>query len=424
TEQPGAEDGDSATEPGGDQSESGEPEEGAGTDEAAETSETGADANEAQSEEEAEEEIREEVERATRAAERRAEQEPAAAAGDDAAEDGAEVETRTIEEGDVRSASEEFATRLLGAGSATEAEAPEEDKDRFSTFEKALLLGLGAAAVGAVLTNGDKVVSNSGDRVVVDRDGQLTVLKDDDALLRRPGANVGTETFADGSTRNTVVNTDGSRVVTIRGADGTVLRRSKILASGEEYLLFDDTREIAPITVSELPRADSRRNAFVASPGGSREEQLARALEAELRGDVNRSFSLEQVRSIRQLRELAPEIEVEAITFATGSAAISPDKARELAALGSAIKDLIRREPRTVLLVEGHTDAVGDDAYNLALSDRRAETVALALTQYFDVPPENMITQGYGEHYLKVRTEKAEPANRRALVRNITTLLQ
>jgi len=88
------------------------------------------------------------------------------------------------------------------------------------------------------------------------------------------------------------------------------------------------------------------------------------------------------------------------------------------------LTDLIARQPGTVFLIEGHTDAVGSAAFNLALSDRRAETVALALTEYFDVPPEHLVTQGYGESDLKVQTAFDEPANRRAVVRNITGLLR
>lgn len=77
-----------------------------------------------------------------------------------------------------------------------------------------------------------------------------------------------------------------------------------------------------------------------------------------------------------------------------------------------------------VFLIEGHTDVVGSATYNLALSDRRPESVALALTEYFDVPPENLIVQGYGEAFLKVDSELEERANRRASVRLITQLLR
>ncbi|MEY8842831.1 OmpA family protein, partial [Cribrihabitans sp. XS_ASV171] len=83
----------------------------------------------------------------------------------------------------------------------------------------------------------------------------------------------------------------------------------------------------------------------------------------------------------------------------------------------------IEDNPSEVFLVEGHTDATGTAGYNLALSDRRAETVALALAEYFNVPPANMVVQGYGESVLKVPTSGPEPANRRVAVRRITPLL-
>ena len=75
-------------------------------------------------------------------------------------------------------------------------------------------------------------------------------------------------------------------------------------------------------------------------------------------------------------------------------------------------------------MIEGYTDTVGPDVVNLALSDRRAESVALALTEYFDVPPENLVVQGYGEQFLKVRAEGDVRDNRRVAVRRVTDLLQ
>jgi outer membrane protein OmpA-like peptidoglycan-associated protein len=218
-------------------------------------------------------------------------------------------------------------------------------------------------------------------------DGQLRVLKDDDVLLRQPGSDVRTETFNDGSTRTFVTRADGSEVVTIRAADGRVLRRALIQVDGSQIELFDDTREERAIDVSTLPRA-----AIPTRPATSAvtEAQLRAALAAEMAVPLDRTFSLRQVRSIREVRELSPVIEVSAITFTSGSAATQPDQSRELAILGTAIKDLITDRPGEVFLIEGLTDAVGAAGYNLALSDRRAETVALALTQYFDVPPRTL----------------------------------
>lgn len=353
------------------------------------------------------------------------EEAPAAAAAaavddSDAPAEDAEVATEEVTEDTARSSSEDFETAATGDVTASAA-VQGDDRSGLSNFEKALLLGLGAVAVGSILNNGDEVVSNSGDRVVLrDESGDLRVLKDDDALLRQPGSQVRTETFNDGSTRTIVTREDGTKIITIRAADGRVLRRSREFADGRRVVLFDDTETAEPVVVSELPQVTRR----AIDVDVTDEDALRRALAEVQAADLNRRFSLRQVRQIREVRELAPEIELDAVTFATGSAAIEPSQAEELAALGRAMRRIIDERPGEVFLIEGHTDAVGSATYNLALSDRRAETVALALTEYFGVPPENMITQGYGESALKIDTQEAERLNRRAAVRRITPLLR
>ncbi|WP_299882030.1 OmpA family protein [uncultured Sulfitobacter sp.] len=367
---------------------------------------------------------RQEERRAERRAARKAEREAIAAAAAEVAsgEAQSDVVTEEVTADEVRSSDEEFETTVTGqdAAPATAEAAPQKD-DGLSKLEKALLLGLGAVVVGSVLKNGDRVVSNSGDRIVVeDPDGALRVLKDEDALIRRAGDEVRTETFSDGSSRSFVTRPDGSRVVTIRGRDGSVLRRINIDPQGNEYVLFDDLVEEEAVVVSELPPVEMRS----AVVGDADEAALRAALQAELNAERDRTFSLRQVREIREVRSLVPELELDAVRFETGSAAIRPEQARALARIGTTLRDLVQEDPSTVILVEGHTDAVGSATYNLALSDRRAETVALALAEYFRVPAENMVTQGYGESALKVITDADEPANRRAVVRNITGLLR
>lgn len=344
--------------------------------------------------------------------EREAELEAARAAM--AEEPSGEIMTEEVTTEETRRSDEDFETTATGT--------PEAEKDSgLSNLEKALLVGLGAAVVGTVLKNGDKVLSNSGDRVVVqDEGGALRVLKDDDALLRRPGDEVRTERFSDGSTRQTVTKPDGGQIVTIRASNGTVLRRTREDADGNQTVLFDDLVVEEKVVVSSLPPVT--RKSLIAQDRS--EEELRVALIAEQRNTDTRAFSLRQVREINQVRALAPQIELDAARFASGSAAIAPEQARSLSRVGNTMRQLIADDPRTVFLIEGHTDAVGDATYNLALSDRRAETVALAMTEYFDVPPENMVTQGYGESTLKVQTLEAEQANRRAVVRNITNLLK
>lgn len=297
--------------------------------------------------------------------------------------------------------------------------AVEDDDDGLSDFEKFGLVALGALAVGMILKNGDRVVQNTGDRVVVSRsDGTYQVWRDDDTLIREPGSTVRTETFNDGSTRTTVTRDDGSRIVTIRDVSGRVLRRSLIDTYGRETLLIDDLRPVQPIDVTTLPRRPEIT--LSASNDGA---ALEAALASARAGNAAGGYSLAQVRDVREVRALAPRIEVTPITFASGSAAIDPSEAEKLAELGGLVARMAKERPNELFLIEGHTDAVGDAASNLALSDRRAESVALALTEYFDVPPENLVVQGYGEGDLLVPTLVSEPRNRRVAVRVITPLL-
>ena len=350
-----------------------------------------------------------------------------AATGEAAATDGeapaapaageAEVTTEVVTEQDVRSSDEEFAAPAANSAAAPQAEARDDDKG-LSNLEKAGLLALGALAVGAIMSNGQRVAATSGDRVIVEDDtGRFQVLKDDDALLRRPGATVETRRFDDGSTTTITTREDGSQVVTIRDAGGRVLRRSVIDTSGRETLLIDDITRVEPVNVATLPPAP--RMNFSATD----RDALEAALREAERRDLGRTFSLRQVREIVEVRELAPQISLEDVTFRTGSAAIEPSEAEQLREIGNLMRRMIRENPREVFLVEGYTDAVGRAAFNLLLSDRRAESVALALTEYFDVPPENMVVQGYGERFLKIPTLEGERQNRRVAVRRITDLI-
>ncbi len=335
------------------------------------------------------------------------------AAPDAAPAPAAEVTTEVVTAQDVRSSDQEFTAPAI-----TSADAPRAESSGLSNLEKAGLLALGALAVGAIMSNGQRVAATSGDRVIVeDNSGRFQVLKDDDALIRRPGSTVETRRFDDGSSTTTTTREDGSRVVTIRDASGRVLRRSVFDLSGRETLLIDDIATVEPVNVSTLPPAP--RMNF----GATDRDALAAALrEAELR-DLGRTFSLRQVREIVEVRELAPQISIEDVTFRTGSAAIEPSEAEQLREIGNLMRQMIRDNPREIFLVEGYTDAVGGAAFNLLLSDRRAESVALALTEYFDVPPENMVVQGFGERFLKIPTLEGERQNRRVAVRRITDLI-
>ena len=315
----------------------------------------------------------------------------------------------------------EVVTEETSRSSDEDVTAPEAG-DQAEALSRILGAAPGAADKGAVLKNGDEVIENTGDRLIVERNGELVVLKDENELLRRPGSKVWTKDFDDGSTRTVVERENGNRIVTIRDPDGALVRRVRVLPDGTRVNLIDETEADQDEITDEMTPAAADAAASVSFAEGQ-EDAMKRALEADST-PLGRTFSLRQVRENQALREAIPHVDLDSIKFATGSAAISPAQSDSLRPLGRQIARMIDRNPNEIFLIEGHTDTVGSAISNLALSDRRAESVALALTEKFDIPPENLIVQGYGERFLKVDREGDVRQNRRAAIRRITPLLR
>jgi len=82
------------------------------------------------------------------------------------------------------------------------------------------------------------------------------------------------------------------------------------------------------------------------------------------------------------------------VLFDTGRATLKPGADRDLDRLAQALKD----NPNTRVIIEGHTDSVGGDEYNMQLSDRRAEAVANAL-QMRGVPADRYEVKGLGKAF-------------------------
>ena len=334
----------------------------------------------------------------------------------------AQIVTEVITQDTSRSSDQDFERLMTATTDPAVTTAAPRDRTGLTGTQGLLLGAIGGLVVGSIIAGNREVVSRADDRVVVLRpEGDYQVIRDDDVLLRRPGNSVVTESFADGSSRNITTQPDGTQVITVRDRDLRILRRTVVAPDGTRTVLIDDTAALSPVRVSQLPKL--RPGDGLMLDGTSADAQaLARALAVQ--SGVDRSFSLAQIRSIRAVRDLAPALNLEAVTFASGSAAVTPDQAGRLLALGRYMSDAVARNPREVFLIEGHTDAVGSASFNLALSDRRAESVALALTEYFGVPPQNMIIQGYGEDFLLRATLQDERLNRRVAVRRITDLLR
>ncbi len=290
------------------------------------------------------------------------------------------------------------------------------------------ILGAAAAglAAGAILPQvGAMLVGQQGDRVILQEDDRLTVRRDETARFLQEGSDATVEYFADGLSLVTVTRADGSRVLSWRDASGQVVRRAVVLPDGREVTLFDgsETVEEPEIRVTELPpiRREDQQRAFLSNASA---EEVMRVLSAQPVAVVEDQFTLRQILANDQIRWLMPSLALDAVTFDSGSATLGVEAVPALDTMGRSLSAMIRDDPREVFLVEGHTDAIGSDIFNLALSDRRAETVATLLTTHYGVPPENLLVQGFGEQDLRVPTLDASRENRRVEIRRITPLLR
>lgn len=78
--------------------------------------------------------------------------------------------------------------------------------------------------------------------------------------------------------------------------------------------------------------------------------------------------------------------------FAFDSAELQFDAGARLQKLGT----LIRRNPRATFTIEGYTDSIGYEEYNLDLSQRRADSVKQYLVGVMGINPVQIETRGYG----------------------------
>jgi outer membrane protein OmpA-like peptidoglycan-associated protein len=82
------------------------------------------------------------------------------------------------------------------------------------------------------------------------------------------------------------------------------------------------------------------------------------------------------------------------VLFATGKSDLSSEALRSVDKLA----EFLQKNSNRNVLIEGHTDSVGGDEFNLKLSQRRAEAVKEALTGK-GVAEERITPKGYGKKY-------------------------
>ena len=137
-----------------------------------------------------------------------------------------------------------------------------------------------------------------------------------------------------------------------------------------------------------------------------------------LRNRKTRSLSLGEREEIAEIASTKPNIDLE-IHFDYNSADISKSALPAVQELGKALSNASLKD--STFVVAGHTDAVGGEAYNQDLSERRADTIKKYLTAKYGIVGANLVTVGYGKTKLKDPNAPMDPVNRRVQVVNMDT---
>ncbi len=133
----------------------------------------------------------------------------------------------------------------------------------------------------------------------------------------------------------------------------------------------------------------------------------------------SRGIRIEERKKLDEIvaKQDLPRIDIE-INFEFNSAEISAGSKGDVDELGKALTNAALASSRIVL--NGHTDGVGGDAFNQELSERRATAVREYLIKEFNIEASRLVAIGYGEERLKNTGDPEASENRRVEVINLT----
>jgi outer membrane protein OmpA-like peptidoglycan-associated protein len=137
-----------------------------------------------------------------------------------------------------------------------------------------------------------------------------------------------------------------------------------------------------------------------------------------LRNRKTRSLSMGEREEIAEIASTKPKIDLD-IQFDYNSAEISANSLPAVQSLGQALSNANLRG--STFIVAGHTDAIGGEAFNQGLSERRADSIKKYLVDKFGIAGSDLVTVGYGKDKPKDPNAPMDPINRRVQVVNMDT---
>ncbi|MGY3586462.1 outer membrane protein OmpA-like peptidoglycan-associated protein [Bradyrhizobium sp. USDA 4341] len=176
------------------------------------------------------------------------------------------------------------------------------------------------------------------------------------------------------------------------------------------------------VPAAQILNALKPKSATRGLSAGTQVDPAASAKEAgflnTVRNRQTRSLSLGERQEIADIAANKPKIDLE-IHFDYNSADIAKGSTQAVQELGKALSDASMKG--TTFVVAGHTDAIGSEAYNQDLSERRADTIKNYLVEHYGLNGSDLVTVGYGKTRPKDPSAPMDPTNRRVQVVNMDT---
>ena len=176
--------------------------------------------------------------------------------------------------------------------------------------------------------------------------------------------------------------------------------RERARADGKEL----EARRAQSQAASAQAQAQTAQAQAAAAQGQAQAAQQ-RANSAEVRADAAQAVASDAQQRAAMLQQQLNDLQAKEtergmlvtlgdVLFEFNRAEVKPAAQVSLRKLA----DFLLQYPNRLLLVEGHTDNVGSVAYNEGLSQRRAESVGLALVA-MGIAPQRIKVVGYGKDY-------------------------
>lgn len=229
------------------------------------------------------------------------------------------------------------------------------------------------------------------------------------------GANVGNDDFDVASLNGVLWLTDPAatwRPYVLLGINRYDFNEASNLAAGHD----DNSRQlIFGLGVGTMLTDHYQLRADVRGMGGLDEE----AEDVGFQLSINRSFGSTIVRQPVTLPAVEQQPEMRAVTISL-NVQFEFNKATVLAVYGEQLQSIasaMRVHSDIELVLEGHTDSRGSDAYNIDLSSRRAAAVKQKLADDYGIDADRISSVGYGESrpIASNQTKEGRARNRRVV---------